>query len=743
MRRQRFLALVTLLSLVLSMLGPVSAPAARAQLPSPAADPAPVLTAQPVSVTPSADDRPDQVIPPDAGEVVEMRTATSATYDLGDGRLALVADVTPLHYRDAEGRWQRIDPVFAEAESGWMNRSNAVETSVAATRSDAKLSAGKVMVGWQTESLSVVGAQGQAATLAQPQAGGARGALSADRQNVTFTANWTDPGLVDGWASRPGGAEYTLRLAALPAAPGGGLPDAPQYLELSAALHLVPGMTLQAGEEVLDMAALPFETGGALAFAASEGDPLWLEPPALYEEADPHARAAGSYRLEATADPSVLALHVRVPWAWLAEPGRQFPVILDPVFQVRYPTTARTAIYNLDGSFRAYATPGRLEVGNFHGAFVRTLMLFALPTLPPFVDQTQTKAYLVAAPNEINFTNRNYLTAELKAHELTDRAWLLATTEGPHIGANALSSSNSVLGYTRGQQGFGHVTWDVTGQVLNWYKPSPGTTLNNGLLLRTANEICKPDPNGCGGFYIPNPAQFTQADLDGLQQYYEGKAAKPTLFEGGGIRLIVIYRGPTLTVGQPVPGDNPLVKNFGNPNPDDSLFYNADHEYNLNSGSQWRAVVTRGLGTRYGPDAPVPGQPIGINLQGNTPLHLFNTSDNRLRPAEDAQEGSEWAVNNHLSIVLFNGWERPGEAFRVRAMPQVAPPAPDKLPVTYDIRLVQEQSQIINVDVGSSVALEVPELLQQAAPRALEHQPAGEQQQPGGRPGRRIQQCGV
>ena len=47
---------------------------------------------------------------------VDWRTANSATFKVGEGRYATVIGAEPLHYQDASGAWQAINPAF---QTGW------------------------------------------------------------------------------------------------------------------------------------------------------------------------------------------------------------------------------------------------------------------------------------------------------------------------------------------------------------------------------------------------------------------------------------------------------------------------------------------------------------------------------------------------------------------------------------------------------------------------------------------------
>ena len=51
-------------------------------------------------------------------ELVDQRTANSATFRVGPDRSATIIDAGMLHYRDSRGAWQVIDPTFRPDGNG-------------------------------------------------------------------------------------------------------------------------------------------------------------------------------------------------------------------------------------------------------------------------------------------------------------------------------------------------------------------------------------------------------------------------------------------------------------------------------------------------------------------------------------------------------------------------------------------------------------------------------------------------
>lgn len=158
------------------------------------------------------------------------------------------------------------------------------------------------------------------------------------------------------------------------------------------------------------------ETAGTVEFVGPSGVPLALEPPYAFEQGRFEAGIPGSYRLSATADPNVVELLVRVPWAWLADPGRQFPVVVDPRFILRGPVQWAQVRSTFPLSFPAPSTQpeqvqlirdrARPAIGYWAAKFTdgndgktrldELAIRFGMPTLPPGAELTN--AYFIAAP---------------------------------------------------------------------------------------------------------------------------------------------------------------------------------------------------------------------------------------------------------------------------------------------------------------------------------------------------------
>lgn len=255
---------------------------------------------QPAALPPALDAVPQVAVPPGAAipraglprelqgkpEMVERRTASSATFDLSNGTYALLHDTVPLHYQDAAGQWQPVNPGFAPLAEGWADHTNALQTTLAQRSSSANVGMGAVGVGWQPRSLTLVNATGDTQLLAVPleEAHAAPGTRSADGATVRYQHSWDRSSVHDQWQVRPGSSEYSLRLAERPER---GSLRHPNSLDVRVHLHLRPGTTLQSeGQPV----TLPLETSTPLSFVGAYGSELLLQPPFAHEHAGQYGR---------------------------------------------------------------------------------------------------------------------------------------------------------------------------------------------------------------------------------------------------------------------------------------------------------------------------------------------------------------------------------------------------------------------------------------------------------------------
>lgn len=648
----------------------------------------PAVPAGPLPATPAA---PAFALPGELSgksEVVELRTANTRTYAMGDGSFGMLQDIKPMHFLDKDGAWQAINPAFEAVPTGWINTANSLQTGVSQRSSSAKLGSAEVAVGWEPAEL-VLSAPDRSTTLALPEV--STGALAGVRSNngttIRYRKSWNLPGVVDQWHIEPGSSEYSLLLPALPAVDMG----TPASLDLRVLLHLFPGTTIQVGGK---SAVLPLETSEGIEFVGADGSVLQLQSPQTYEQQRPDVALPGSYALQGTADATVVELRVRTDWSWLAAPGRQFPVIVDPLFQMRASTTMAVAEYN-----PADPHPFLGSVQTVHGMLGRAnridrmMVRFDLPRMP--VGTQVSKAYLLATPTDVvNGTTvggQNTFDFEhiglsnyVSLYPLTNNAIDSASTApafGPAIGAP------QVMTYSTGEEQHQGTRWDITTQAQAWL-PTQAFVENNGLLLSNDNELCAPTVLGhqigsCGYFvFDEKPSNWAADDLDTTQRSLDPNDPATPATAQGGLRILVFYSGPTLLENQPVS----VSQQGGGALPQgQDPYYHADHVFGIPPlpTNRWQAAVVRSFGAATGLNPPTSANPTyRRGLQGSVPLSLRSDDDG-------LEYTSLQPSNNTVAYMLLDGRGQvsdPNRKYKLHLKPTTLNPEAEE----YDVRLMSE-----------------------------------------------------
>ncbi|MBN1220732.1 MAG: hypothetical protein JXM69_17560 [Anaerolineae bacterium] len=312
-------------------------------------------------------------------EAVARRTATSKHVYLGHGRYQAQIGSAPIHYRDAQGKWQEIDTTLRpQNKGGYAVETNGLKTylplhsgglaSVAGRvylyeaesgalwgATDKTLPPVDVSLSWVPVAWRYADAAGHLDNLAaiQPVAGQAQG--------DTLTYQDVMPGVNELYRVIPNGLQHQLTLLSPPRAPAGGL-SGEIMLDYVMALELPDGLSLYANGAVQPG---NFTTGDAIEVRDSQGHPLlMLKAPLAYEAGNRREMARGSYAV--WREGNSLRLAWRTPAAWLLAPERHYPLVLDP-------TAIFTAPYD-DTSFSVVSGPGGLSPELWVGGGYRTLL---------------------------------------------------------------------------------------------------------------------------------------------------------------------------------------------------------------------------------------------------------------------------------------------------------------------------------------------------------------------------------
>ncbi len=178
-------------------------------------------------------------------EVATLRTATSATFDLGGNQYAVLQDNLPIHYQAADGSWQPIDPSFQRTAQGWLNNTNLLHTALSARSSIAQIGTASLGLEWRPAALALVTTDDEQQIVAQPLEGAAIGTQSNNGDSVRYPAHWNLAGLQDQWQSDRSTIEYTMRLPQLPTVQW--WQATPEHLDLTCRITAAPGYAVACG----------------------------------------------------------------------------------------------------------------------------------------------------------------------------------------------------------------------------------------------------------------------------------------------------------------------------------------------------------------------------------------------------------------------------------------------------------------------------------------------------------------
>jgi len=263
-------------------------------------------------------------------EIVERRTANSATFRASDGHLSTIVSSEPMHYRDASGQWQIIDPAFRPYQDGFVVEHNAIESRAGQRRAWLSMAIDKTALTWQADRLGVID-QGRFTDVAQaleeaPQIAERR----QDDRMLHYANAWTDPNIAEEIVSAPDSVEHRLIVNQAPITAGH------DQLELQAQLELLPGAMLWANGQ-------PIASSGAVApsFEVRSADGqivLVFDPIKAYEQDRPFISIGGEYVIDQADRANTWTIGMRTSGAWWTDRVRQYPIVLDPTMRVKRST---------------------------------------------------------------------------------------------------------------------------------------------------------------------------------------------------------------------------------------------------------------------------------------------------------------------------------------------------------------------------------------------------------------------
>ncbi|MER5884941.1 polymorphic toxin-type HINT domain-containing protein [Streptomyces sp. NPDC001941] len=328
-------------------------------------------------------------------ELPAERDARSRTYANTDGTRTTEVSATPVNYRATDGSWQPIDTRLTERAGGWANTADSVGVRLA-DRADAPALATLTLPGGGSLAYRLAGAAAVTGTVT--------GSRAAYPGVLPATDLWLD--------ARAGGLKETLVLRSAQA-PG----------SFSFPLDL-KGLTARA-------------RGGAIELADADGRTVAVVPAGYMTDAQGAESRAVAYEL---ADGG-RTLKVTPDRAWLADPARAFPVLLDPSVETG---AASTSMYVKSGG--SVDGKDELRVGK-SASEGSTASYLGFPGLD---DKLRHHRVFGVQLQVVNFDSASCKPRSVSVHPVT-QSWTASTGSsnaypGPSVGG-ALASRSFAHGY--------------------------------------------------------------------------------------------------------------------------------------------------------------------------------------------------------------------------------------------------------------------------------------------------------
>ncbi len=371
-------------------------------------------------------------------ELVELRTRDSRTFVGPNGTFRTVISASSANYRDAQGAWQPIDDsLVASTDAGFAVR-NRANHYVLDLPSDLG-SPVQVSDAGRWVAFSLAGASGAGAVSGSTDT--YAGALPGVDVSYTASADTVKEALVLHSASAAASYSFDVRASA----------------GLSASLAKSGAVEFR-------------DRAGALALA--------FAPPVAVDHAGQASRA--TFALAQVA--GGWHVTVLVPAAWLADPARAFPVVVDPTVTF---TGASQDCYMWSGSGAnsPYCFNPTLDPIGYHSHSsqnARTLMLWNVSSIP-------SDATVLSGDLAMYMDGGNSQTVD--AYQLT-QSWTNAMTWNSYDGTHSWATPGGDFGSTPAGTAMPTTSgqwyhWYLTGLVQNW---TDGAAANDGLILKSRSE---------------------------------------------------------------------------------------------------------------------------------------------------------------------------------------------------------------------------------------------------------------
>jgi hypothetical protein len=402
---------------------------------------------------------------PQRTEVPSLRTATSETFVNADGTMTTSMYGAPIHYRDSQGRWQRIGSHLVPAtRSGyaWQNEAGIFSASFKALLGTNFLD---FDVGGREVALTLNGA---VPSVGQPL--GSRIVYPGALPGVDAGYEILSDGLKETLSLQNRNAPHTF-VFTLTSPDGTRLESSP---EPDGSWSFFVGVD----DAPLFVLTAPYASDSTPSGEARRGE-------------SPHAalsvtRVGNNHRVELTIDS-----------AWLQDPRRRFPVLVDPTVSIQ--SGVQDASFNANCPQCEGAVSTRLNIGGDLTTVWRSAVQFDLGDIPSGanVNNAQLGLYYDGTCLAAS-SNCGSSAHQIDVHRITT-SWSPKSTTA-QITFDAVPAGTFVLPSGAAAQ---WMNWDVTPTVLGWLvggNPQP----NFGLLLKRNVESV-----GSGG---PTPPSRTYVE---------------------------------------------------------------------------------------------------------------------------------------------------------------------------------------------------------------------------------------
>jgi RHS repeat-associated protein len=368
-------------------------------------------------------------------ELPDLRTERSRTYELEDGRRLSKVFAGPVHHR-ANGEWRTIDTRLEPAAGGFAVKDAGYRLSVPSRLGDAgvKVADGANALSFSLEGARAATAEVRGATVRYP------GAVEGAALTYTAQANGVKEALILDGPSSPATYSFDLRAS--------------------------DGLRPRA------------DGSGGLEFADRDGDVKFSIAPAYMRDAAGAVSHEVEYDVDRAGD-ARFRLTMRADRDWLADPGRRYPVELDPSV---FPGPQRDCGLAQATPTTSLCAAAQFDVGWNGTHDHRAILKFDLAGVVPDIGQVED-SWLATYLKSRTTAN----VKQMAVHRMT-RDWTTAATWNTYNGTNAWTTAGGDFDATRnydasslGTNSAGFVYWGVTPLARDW---ATGAQPNYGLVLK-------------------------------------------------------------------------------------------------------------------------------------------------------------------------------------------------------------------------------------------------------------------